>query len=132
MGRIHYDSMHSSMNNLLISPIKDTQMAECLTVLARAYLTNPINSATLGGSDVGLRRNERFFRLAMMKAFHGELLVASSDGQVVGLLGYTEFPKCFPSRWQMISLVPEMVYALGSATSRVFQWLSAWGKAHPR
>ncbi len=122
----------NSTNDLLISPLEDLQKEECLKVLTQAYVTNPINIAVLGSGDVGLRRGKKIFGLMLGMFLPDETFVATSDGQVLGVVRFSRYPNCLPSGRQMISLVPKMLFSLGlSTTRRVSKWLSAWEEVHP-
>ena len=112
------------MDGLLISPLEESQAPEIIKVLGEAYLTNPLNVSAFGNGSVGLRLNEKFFGL-MATVTHGEAYVATIDGRVLGMLGFNRYPECLPSGWQQVRLLPKLLLAVGSATPRVFNWLSA-------
>jgi len=58
-------------------------------ILARAFVTNPLNIAAFG--PLQLTRNEAFFRVGLA-AMKGPKLVATDESQILGLIHYHTFP----------------------------------------
>ena len=99
---------------------------EVARVLARAFVTNPINAAALGADQ--LARNEAFFRggLGLMK---GTKLVAVEGSRIVGLIHWVQSPGCQMAGVEKLKTIPAMVCAVGLRSAlRIGNWLSAWEK----
>lgn len=119
------------MDETLISPLKESQAAETLELLAKAYLTNPINVAALGTGQSGFRLNKKHFSL-MATITPGNVFVAAQNERIVGMLNFIRYPDCLLPRWRQISLIPRLLLNVGSATPRVLKWFSSWNQMHLR
>lgn len=119
------------MEEFSVSSLERSQVPQCLTLLVQAYSSNPLYKAILGSDNAGIRRNERFMSIAAA-AMRGETLVATSGGQLLGLLHFTPYPQCLPWQWRTIRLMPKLVLAAGWATPRLLVWRTAWEQIHPR
>jgi GNAT superfamily N-acetyltransferase len=118
------------MSDIHIEPFKPEMTAEASQVLARAFVTNPLNSAAFGPAQ--LARNEAFFRngLAVMK---GTKLVALEGSRIVGLIHWVQSPGCQLGGLEKLKTIPTMLGSLGFRSSlRLGSWLSAWEKHDPK
>ena len=100
--------------------------AEAARVLARAFVTNPINAAAFGADQ--LARNEAFFRsgLGLMK---GTKLVAMEGPRIVGMIHWIQSPGCQMAGLEKLKTIPGMICAVGVRSAlRVGNWLSVWEK----
>src|SRR5262245_9436020 len=106
----------------------DTASQAC-RVLAQAFVTNPLNMAAFGRSQ--LARNEAFFHigLAVMK---GPKLVATDGRRVLGLVHWVHSPECQFSPLEKFRMAPTMMKAVGFRSAlRVASWQSVWSKHDP-
>jgi ribosomal protein S18 acetylase RimI-like enzyme len=117
------------MPNITIQAMTADQRPAAARVLARAFVTNPLNAAAFGPS--ALAANEAFFRngLEVMK---GTRLVAIEDSHIVGVMHWVESPGCRFSTVEKLRLIPAMISTLGLGSSmRLVSWLSAWSSRDP-
>lgn len=119
------------MDETLISPLKESQAEETVELLAKAYLTNPINVAALGTGRAGFRLNKKLFSL-MATVTHGNAFVATQNGRILGMLSFSRYPNCLLSKWRQAWLIPRLLLNVGSATPRVLRWYSSWNQMHLR
>lgn len=103
---------------------------EVSQVLARAFVTNPLNMAAFGRAQ--LMRNEAFFQngLAVMK---GLKWVAVQGSHVVGFIHWVQSPACQLPGGEKLKTIPSMLRKLGLLSSfRLGKWLSIWEKHDPK
>jgi len=118
------------MAEIHIEPFRKEMIAEASNVLARAFVTNPLNVAAFGPCQ--LPRNEAFFRngLAIMK---GPKLVAIEGTRIVGFIHWVESPACQLSAMEKLRTIPTMLGSVGlSCAWRLGKWLSIWANHDPR
>jgi len=112
-----------------ITPLGSEQRDEAARVLARAFLTNPINIAVFGPNS--LARNEAFFRLGL-KLMKGKKLVAADGTRIVGVIHWVESPQCQVTTPEKIEMMPRMLSVFGLRTTfRVVSWLGKWAEHDP-
>jgi GNAT superfamily N-acetyltransferase len=100
------------------------------TVLARAFVTNPLHVAAFGPSQ--LERNAAFF-LTALRAMPGPKWVASSDSGMLGFIHWTDSSHCRLSGLGKIRMTPVIVRRTGlSSAVKVVQWSSLWSRRDPR
>ena len=117
------------MSNIVIDPLRSEKRDAAARVLARAFITNPVNIAAFGA--LNFASNEAFFRaaLAMMK---GQKLVAVDGSLILGVIHWVHSPKCQFSGAEKLRMIPPMVKGLGLLSSlKVGSWMSAWSKRDP-
>jgi ribosomal protein S18 acetylase RimI-like enzyme len=118
------------MPDIQIEVMRVEMQLEAATVLARAFLTNPLNVAAFGAG--ALARNEAFFRrsLTVMK---GQKLVAVADARILGVIHWVESPACQFSGIEKLGMTPSMIAAVGLRSAlRVSSWLSIWERHDPK
>lgn len=112
-----------------IEPFKVEMVVEASRVLARAFVTNPLNVAAFGPNQ--LERSEAFFQngLAVMK---GTKLVAVQESRIVGLIHWVKSPDCQLTGFQKLKTFPAMIGGLGLGRAlRLGKWLSEWERHDP-
>lgn len=117
------------MSNIVIDPLRFEQRDAAARVLARAFITNPVNIGAFGAPNFA--SNEAFFRvaLAMMK---GQKLIAVDGSQILGMIHWVHSPKCQFSGAEKLRMTPAMVKRLGLLSSvKVGSWMAAWSKRDP-
>ena len=114
------------MQDVRIEPLEKSRIIECVNVLSQAYFTNPIFTAIFGGPNP--EKTKKCFRITM-EFLRGKKLAVISEDQIVGVVHWVDSPACYPSLKEKALLLPRMLLSLGSATSRVVRWTSAWSRA---
>ena len=117
------------MASIHIEALNCDMAPQACSVLAQAFVTNPLNIAAFGPSQ--LAKNEAFFRVGLA-AMKGTKLVATDGPKILGLIHWVPFPDCQFPWFEKLRMVPAMVkgFGLGSAL-RVGSWLSTWSKHDP-
>jgi GNAT superfamily N-acetyltransferase len=120
------------MDTVVIEPYDESLFREVVTLLADAYVTNPINVAVFGGSGENERAlNRGLFEVSLRQVFSGVKLVAHWRDQVVGFVHFVRFPDCRPTPQQISTVMPSLVRLVPDAMPRIAQWLRAWGEHDP-
>ena len=120
------------MSSIKISMLKDPKSDQVIELLARAYLTNPINVSALGGSGEKERQmNRDLFRVGTELVFRGEWYAAFDSRRIVGVLHTVRFPRCRLSDDQHVAIGPRLEESLREAAPRVAEWLGEWAKRDP-
>ena len=117
------------MASIHIEALNCDMAPQACSVLAQAFVTNPLNIAAFGPSQ--LAKNEAFFRVGLA-AMKGTKLVATDGPKILGLIHWVPFPDCQFPWFEKLRMVPATVkgFGLGSAL-RVGSWLSTWSKHDP-
>lgn len=117
------------MAELRIEEFGDGMLEAAASMLARAFVTNPLHVAAFGADQLAV--NETFFRLGL-PLMKGCKFVALQHDAVVGLIHWIESPSCQPSNEDKRALAPLMVRTFGVRTAwRLRSWLAAWSKQDP-
>lgn len=118
------------MASIHIEALTRERAPQACRVLAQAFVTNPLNSAAFGPSQ--LARNEAFFQVGLA-AMKGTKLVATDGSQILGLIHWIHSPACQFSGLEKLHMVPAMVKGVGLGPAlRVGSWQSTWSKHDPR
>ena len=117
------------MTDIHIEALTRERAPQACRVLAHAFVTNPLNAAAFGPSQ--LARNEAFFRVGLA-AMKGTKLVATDGSQILGLIHWVHSPACQLSGWEQLLMAPAMVKGVGLGPAlRVASWQSRWSKHDP-
>lgn len=117
------------MSQITVKALAPDQDIEAARVLARAFVTNPLNISVFGPDD--LAANEAFFKIGL-GAMKGQKLVAFDGRQIVGVIHWVRSPKCQFTTAEKLKTLPAMVKGFGlRSTAKVGRWLSAWAKHDP-
>jgi len=114
---------------ITITVLTPEQKEDAVSLLARAFVTNPLHVAVFGTDQIGA--NEAFFRigLAVMK---GQKLVAADGPRILGMIHWVDSAKCQFSSAEKLRVLPAMVKGFGLRSAiRVGGWLSGWSKRDP-
>ena len=89
-----------------LEPLRPEHVRAAATMLAGAFLTNPLHVAAFGESP--FEKNERFFRagLAVMK---GSTFVAVEGSRLLGLVHWARAPECQLSAIEKLQIMPVMI-----------------------
>jgi ribosomal protein S18 acetylase RimI-like enzyme len=113
-----------------LESLRAEQVPAAATMLAGAFLTNPLHVAAFGPSP--FEKNDRFFRagLAVMK---GPTWIAIEGSQLLGLVHWARAPECQLSPIEKLQILPVMIGAFGVRSAlKVGSWLAAWSAHDPR
>jgi ribosomal protein S18 acetylase RimI-like enzyme len=117
------------MASIHIEALIPDMAPQACRVLAQAFVTNPLNAAAFGPSQ--LARNEAFFRVGLA-AMKGTKLVATDGSQILGLIHWVHSPACQFSGLEQLRMAPAMVKGVGLGPAlRVASWQSSWSKHDP-
>lgn len=105
------------------------QIDATVTVLADAFVTNPLHVAALGPHR--LDQNRLFFRIGLRHMFVGQSFVALSDGAVRGYVHFNAFPYCLPPPEEIPLAASTLLKPLGKALPQVVKWVSRWCRLDP-
>ncbi|UCC93550.1 MAG: GNAT family N-acetyltransferase [Thermoplasmata archaeon] len=101
------------------------------SVAARAFAPTPMPSVTMRGSEEKRTRLMKKAMKTLVTNMPGEVYVARSNGDVVGVMRAVESPECQPSRG-VAMVKPLMMYALlGRSAKRVLHFRGEWRRRDP-
>jgi ribosomal protein S18 acetylase RimI-like enzyme len=99
-------------------------------VLARAFVTNPLNVAAFGVDQVST--NKAFFR-GGLRVMRGRKLVALDGPRIIGFIHWVTSPRCQLSALEKLAMLPRMTQEFGLKRSlRISGWLGTWSKHDPK
>lgn len=102
---------------------------ECVTVLADAFVSNPLHLAAFGRGRMD--QNRLFFRIGLRQMFLGHALVAIGDGAIAGYVHFRESPDCLPAPEEVPQAAATLLKPLGEAVPQVVRWYSRWCRLDP-
>jgi GNAT superfamily N-acetyltransferase len=105
------------------------QIDATVTVLAEAFVTNPLHVSALGPHR--LDQNRLFFRIGLRHMFVGQSFVALSNGEVRGYAHFNAFPYCLPPPEEIPVAAATLLKPLGEALPQVVKWISRWCRLDP-
>jgi ribosomal protein S18 acetylase RimI-like enzyme len=117
------------MSDNTIESFEGAMVEEVSRLLARAFVTNPINVAAFGTAELSL--SEVFFRssLPLMK---GTKLVARDSSRIVGFIHWVNSPRCQLSGVEKLAMLPNLLRHFGVRRAvRISSWLSTWSTHDP-
>jgi GNAT superfamily N-acetyltransferase len=102
---------------------------ETVTVLANAFVTNPLHLSAFGAQR--LDQNRLFFRIGLRHMFIGQSFGATADGAVRGYVHFNSSPYCLPAPEEIPVAAATLLKPLGDALPQVIKWLSRWCRLDP-
>lgn len=102
---------------------------ETVSVLANAFVTNPLHLRAFGAQR--LDRNRLFFRIGLRHMFIGQAFVAMADGAVCGYVHFIVSPYCLPAPEEVPVAAATLLKPLGDGLPQVVTWLSRWCRLDP-
>jgi len=102
---------------------------ECVTVLADAFVENPLHVAAFGRGR--MNQNRLFFRIGLRQMFLGQAFVALADGVVGGYLHFNASPYCLPAPEEVPLAAATSLRPMGEAIPQVVRWYSRWCRLDP-
>jgi GNAT superfamily N-acetyltransferase len=104
------------MDSIKISTLTDPDSDEVIELLARAYLSNPINVA---------------FRAACEIVLRSEWYAAFYENRTVGVVHMVKSPGCRLSPDQQDTIGLRLAELGSDVASRIAEWLGEWAKRDP-
>jgi ribosomal protein S18 acetylase RimI-like enzyme len=101
----------------------------CVTVLADAFVNNPLHLAAFGRGRMD--QNRLFFRLGLRQMFLGHAFVALANGAVGGYVHFNTSPDCLPAPEEVPQVAATLLRSLGEAIPQVVRWYSRWCRLDP-
>lgn len=105
------------------------RLDECVTVLADAFVANPLHLAAFG--DGRIDQNRLFFRIGLRHMFIGSAFVALVDGAVAGFIHFNAAPYCLPAPEELPHAFATLLKPLNEAIPKVIRWFTRWCHLDP-
>jgi GNAT superfamily N-acetyltransferase len=105
------------------------RLDECVSVLAGAFVTNPLHVAAFGEGCID--QNRLFFRIGLRHMFIGSGFVALVDGAVAGYAHFNASPYCLPAPEEIPMAMATVLKPLGKAIPQVIRWFTRWCHLDP-
>ncbi len=112
-----------------IQKYSPAQIEATVTVLANAFVTNPLHVCAFGPQR--LDQNRLFFRIGLRRMFSGQSFVALADGDVCGYMHFNAFPYCLPPAEEVPLSTADLLKPLGDALPQIIKWVSRWCRLDP-
>jgi ribosomal protein S18 acetylase RimI-like enzyme len=121
------------MYDITVERLQPNEIMAAATVLSHAFLTQPNFIATWHRQDEYVRRRlETVFKIAILERPFSNLWAARRNGQILGVVNMTEWPRCQLSPLEILRLTPRMLMTYGTCLHRAMKIQSVWGKHDPR
>jgi GNAT superfamily N-acetyltransferase len=114
---------------IVIEKYSAQRLESAITVLADAFVTNPLHISAFGPNQ--LEQNRIFFRIGLRHMFVGDAYVATIDGQVRGYTHFTASPYCLPAPEELPKMMATLLTPLRAAIPMVIRWFSRWCHLDP-
>jgi len=114
---------------IVIEKYSADHLETCVSVLADAFVTNPLHVSAFGSQRID--QNRLFFRIGLRRMFIGPAFVALEDGTVRGYMHCNASPYCLPPPEEIPTAVATLLKPLGAAIPRVIQWFAKWCHLDP-
>ena len=101
-----------------------------VSVLAEAFVTNPLHVSAFGEGRIDL--NRFFFRIGLEQMFVGHTFIALDDGAVRGYVHFNALPYCLPPPEQFQAVAGTLFKPVGESVPRVVEWFSRWCQLDPK
>lgn len=102
---------------------------ETVSILADAFVTNPLHLSAFGPQRLDL--NRLFFRIGLRRMFIGQAFVAMTNGAVRGYVHFNVSPNCLPAPEEVPAAAAALLKPLGDALPQVIRWLARWCRLDP-
>ena len=114
---------------IAVQPYAPALREDVASVLAQAFVTNPLHVAVFGPGR--LDRNRLFFRIGLEHMFTGSSFVAVDDAKVCGYIHFNASPLCLPPAEAIPKFAAERLTPLEAAVPRLIEWFSRWARLDP-
>ena len=121
------------MDPVAIRPLAPGDMEAACEVIGLAFADNPNTLAVLRGDRAKAPAAMRTaVRIAKLDRPYSHVLVAETNGRLVGALNAAPWPHCQLRAGEKLKAAPTMLRVLGRATLRQLKLSAAWAKHDPR
>jgi GNAT superfamily N-acetyltransferase len=114
---------------IVVKKYSADQLDECVSILADAFVTNPLHLSAFGNGRMD--QNRLFFRIGLRHMFIGQAFVALLDGAVCGYAHFNASPYCLPAPEEIPNAAATLLKPLGEAIPQVIRWFSRWCHLDP-
>jgi GNAT superfamily N-acetyltransferase len=114
--------------NILIEPVRPEEIPVASAVLGKAYVTSPLNVAVFGEN---LRPNEALMKFLLEFMTGAQFYIARESGQIVGVMGMTEWPHCQQSSSET-PMPPALLKEFRGSRLRMKKWHQTWAERDPK
>lgn len=114
---------------ILIQKYSAEHLDSAVSVLADAFVTNPLHVAAFGPQRIDQSR--LFFRIGLRHMFIGQAFVAVVDGKVRGYAHFNASPRCLPAPEEIPLAAATLLKPLGGALPQVVKWFARWCRLDP-
>jgi GNAT superfamily N-acetyltransferase len=114
---------------IVVKKYSADRLNECVSVLADAFVTNPLHVSAFGTGR--LDQNRLFFRIGLRHMFIGSGFVALVDGSVAGYAHFNPSPYCLPAPEEIPIAMATVLKPLGEAIPQVIRWFTRWCHLDP-
>lgn len=114
---------------LVIEKFTADRLDECVSLLADAFVTNPLHLSAFGAGRTD--QNRLFFRIGLRRMFVGEAFMALEGDAVRGYVHFNPWPDCLPEPEEIPLVMATMLQPLGAAIPQVIRWFSRWCHLDP-
>jgi ribosomal protein S18 acetylase RimI-like enzyme len=105
------------------------RLDDCVSVLAGAFVTNPLHQSAFGRGR--LDQNRLFFRIGLRHMFIGPAFLALIDGAVGGYVHFNTSPYCLPAPEEIPNAAATLLKPLGEAIPQMVTWYARWCHLDP-
>jgi predicted N-acetyltransferase YhbS len=105
------------------------RLDDCVTLLADAFVTNPLHLSAFGAGR--LDQNRLFFRIGLRHMFFGQSFVAEDNGEAYGYVHFNPWPKCLPAPEEIPTAIATLLTPLGESIPKVIRWFTRWCHLDP-
>ncbi len=114
---------------LVVKKFSADRLEECVSLLADAFVTNPLHLRAFGPGRID--QNRLFFRIGLRRMFIGEAFMALEDKAVRGYVHFNPWPDCLPKPEEIPLAMATLLRPLGEAIPQVIRWFSRWCHLDP-
>jgi len=114
---------------IYLQPYTAAMREDAVTVLADAFVTNPLHIAAFGPDRYD--RSRLFFRIGLEHMFTGSAFVAVDEEKICGYVHFNASPLCLPPAEAIPGFAAERLTPLKEATPRLIEWFSRWARLDP-
>jgi GNAT superfamily N-acetyltransferase len=115
--------------DMLIERYSAARLDSTVSVLANAFVTNPLHVSAFGAQRID--QNRMFFRIGLRHMFSGPAYVALMDGEVRGYVHFNASPHCLPPPQEIPIAAATVLQPLGAAIPRLIKWFTKWCHLDP-
>jgi ribosomal protein S18 acetylase RimI-like enzyme len=130
LARLTLRGVSWAMAEITIREFNPEMTDDTADMLARAFVTNPLNIAVFGVDQLSV--NKAFFR-GGLRVMRGRKLVALDGARIIGFIHWVTSPRCQFSTLEKLAMLPGMIQEFGLSRSlRISAWLGTWSKHDPK